>query len=101
MYEWVLIIDDDETVRAFLERLLVKSGYHVLAATNGLQALDICRSNPVDLAVSDIFMPEQDGLETIMKIKREFPGMKIIAISGGGLRVPANYLVRPEKLSTL
>lgn len=94
----VLVVDDDETVRVFLAHVLDKSGFQVLVASDGREALDICRSNPVDLMVTDIFMPEQDGLETIMTIRRDFPEVRIIAISGGGYRCSGDYLAFAGKL---
>ncbi len=75
------MVDDDDDVRLALRRMLEEAGYEVLEAPNGRVAMTICRSNPPDVVVTDIFMPEQEGMETIRTLRREFPGVKLIAIS--------------------
>jgi YesN/AraC family two-component response regulator len=93
----LLIIDDDFFVRDMLERLMRKAGFDVATAENGADALKLHRSNPADLVITDIIMPEKEGLETITEFRRFFPAVKVIAISGGGRIGPANYL----KMATL
>ncbi len=88
----ILIIDDDFFVRDMLERLMRKACFDVETAENGADALRLHRRNPVDLVITDILMPEKEGLETITEFRRFFPGVKVIAISGGGQIGPANYL---------
>jgi YesN/AraC family two-component response regulator len=88
----LLIIDDDFFVRDMLERLMRKAGFDVSTAENGADALRLHRHNPADLVITDILMPEKEGLETITEFRRSFPGVKVIAISGGGRIGPANYL---------
>lgn len=80
----ILLIDDDDQFRAMLNEALTGEGYQVLEASDGLQALAIYASKPTDLVITDLVMPEKEGLETIAEIKRLNLGVKIIAISGGG-----------------
>jgi YesN/AraC family two-component response regulator len=88
----LMIIDDDYFVRDMLERLIRKAGFDVEIAEHGVEALKMHRRNPVDLVITDILMPEKEGLETITEFRRSSPGVKVIAISGGGRIGPANYL---------
>ena len=88
----VLIIEDDNEVREFLESLLERSGYGTITAVNGKEGVEIFRSTPLDLVITDIIMPEKDGIEAIMDMKRANPALKVIAISGGGRAEPENYL---------
>jgi YesN/AraC family two-component response regulator len=94
----ILIIDDDFFVRDMLERLVRKACYDVETAENGVHAMRLHRENPVDLVITDIIMPEKEGLETITELRKSFPAVKIIAISGGGRIGPAQYLKMAEIL---
>ncbi len=94
----ILIVDDDFFVRNMLERLMRKARFDVETAENGDDGLRLHRRNPVDLVITDILMPEKEGLETITEFRRSFPGVKIIAISGGGQIGPANYLKMAKML---
>ncbi len=78
----VLIAEDDEGVRTVIRHWLEKAGYDVTEATDGDVALRALRAAPYDVAIVDILMPEKDGLETIMCMRREMPDAKVIAISG-------------------
>jgi YesN/AraC family two-component response regulator len=88
----ILIIDDDFHVGDMLERLLRKAGYDSQLAENGVEAMKMHRENPMDLVITDIIMPEKEGIEIISEFKRDYPTVKLIAISGGGRIGPANYL---------
>ncbi|MCB1182070.1 response regulator [bacterium] len=91
----ILIIEDDALTREWLESLLTRNGYEVIAATNGKEGVDRFHASPADLVITDIVMPEKDGIETITDLKRSHPDLKIIAISGGDRRpadVSRNYL---------
>jgi DNA-binding response OmpR family regulator len=79
----ILVIDDDEDVRSCIRNILEHSGYSVLEAENGKVGIDICRRNPVDLVIVDLFMPEKEGIETIIELRKEYADLKILAISGG------------------
>lgn len=80
----ILVIEDDHHTRALLRQALELAGYTVLEAADGREGLRRQRASPAHLVITDIFMPEQEGLETIMALRRESPDVKIIAISGGG-----------------
>ena len=78
----VLIIDDDAEMRMALERTLKQAGYEVISAADGNEGLKVCRAGPLDLVITDLFMPNKEGMETIMELRRDFPKTAIIAMSG-------------------
>lgn len=79
----ILVIDDDDPLRQLIRQILERSDYQVIDAPNGKVGVEMYRRDPVDLVITDIFMPEKEGLETIRELSREYPDIKIIAISGG------------------
>jgi CheY-like chemotaxis protein len=79
-----LLVEDDEAVRGILARTLVAAGYEVEEAANGEVALAAYRRQASDVVITDLVMPEKNGLEMIMEMRRLDPGVKIIAMSGGG-----------------
>ncbi len=79
----VLVIDDNADFRELIGSALVRAGYEVTLAGDGTRGVEAQRSRASDLAITDIFMPETDGIETIGLFKREFPGTPVIAMSGG------------------
>lgn len=93
----VLIIDDEDQAREMLRQWLERSGYEVAEAENGDVGVRLFRENPADLIITDILMPEKEGLETIIDLRREKPDVKIIAISGGGKYCSQDYLEVAEK----
>jgi CheY-like chemotaxis protein len=88
----ILVIDDDDTVRLSVRLALEDADHLVEDADDGEKGVALFRKNPADLVVTDIFMPEKEGLETIDEIKRLRPETKIVAISGGGRMDPDDYL---------
>ncbi len=84
----ILVIDDDESVRSTLEEMLVRDGHTVATAENGLKGVELFRARPFDVVITDIIMDEQEGLETIMALRHEAPGVGVIAMSGGSGRSP-------------
>ena len=80
--EKILFIDDEEAVRSIFKDGLERCGYSVEVASNGQDGLKSFRENPSDLIITDIFMPEQDGHAFIYEILKEFPDVKIFAITG-------------------
>lgn len=84
----IILVEDDFTLSNTLARLLQKVGYSVRVANNGKQALEEYRKKWADAVVTDIIMPEIDGLELIRDLRKENPEVKIIAISGGAETVP-------------
>jgi len=94
----ILIIDDEEDIRDALQMVLESAGYDVKVASNGNEAVALQRAEPADLIITDIIMPEKDGVSTIKEIRQDFPGTRIIAISGGGGVQPVEYV--PEAITT-
>jgi CheY-like chemotaxis protein len=88
----ILVIDDEAAIRYTVQLLLEDSGFTVEVASNGREGVAAFRANPPDLVLTDILMPEQEGIETIMQIRREFPKTKIIAMSGGGRMGNTDFL---------
>ncbi|MBJ7484980.1 response regulator [Brevundimonas sp.] len=90
----VLIADDDPTLRAIGAELLSGEGYRVLEAEDGDEALRIVEAEAVDLIVLDMLMPNKDGIETIIELKRRRSGVRILAISSGG-SMDVDSLLKP------
>ncbi|MGB2906425.1 MAG: response regulator [Candidatus Aminicenantaceae bacterium] len=88
----ILVIEDDEQIRALLKQILERAGHEVLEAPDGNKGLRIYRKNLPDLIITDIIMPEKDGLETIRELRKMNPDVKIIAVSGGGFIHSDYYL---------
>lgn len=88
----ILIIDDEQPVQKMLKRLLEKNDYTVIQADNGNEGIKKFKRHTPDLVITDLIMPEKEGLETIRELKGIKPEVKIIAISGGGLNDPKMYL---------
>jgi CheY-like chemotaxis protein len=78
----ILVIDDDLDMRAMLEQTLRSAGHEVILAADGREGVERHRTSPADLVITDIYMPKQDGLETIRAFRRRFPEVAIIAMSG-------------------
>ncbi len=75
-------MDDDPDVRLVLRRMLEPDGYEVAEAGHGREALEVVHNRAFDLVITDLIMPEQEGIETIQAFHRRYPQVKIIAISG-------------------
>jgi CheY-like chemotaxis protein len=88
----ILIIDDNEQFGTMLKFKLEKSGYEVRTALNGHYGIRSLQIWTADLVITDIIMPEKDGIEVIVDISNQFPKAKIIAVSGGGRSGPDSYL---------
>lgn len=88
----ILVIDDDDQIRELIREVLERGGHDVLEAENGDTGLRKLQDETVDVVVTDIIMPDKDGLETITELRADYPDIKIVAISGGGRRVNRDYL---------
>jgi CheY-like chemotaxis protein len=88
----VLIVDDNADMRSFVKIVLERAGFEAQGAADGERALDLQCAHPVDVLITDIFMPERDGIELIHQFKSAFPQVKIIAMSGGGRISKTDYL---------
>jgi len=88
----ILVVDDDTQVLEVMSEMLRLEGHTVAVAENGQQAVEQIRDHRFDLVITDLIMPEKEGLETIADIRRQHRRMPIIAISGGGRVGPTDYL---------
>lgn len=94
----ILVIDDEELIRETIRMRLEQSGHEVFEAGNGAEGLRRLEEIDVDLVVTDIIMPEQEGIETIRLIRERDPKIGIIAISGGGRTRNFGFLDFAKKL---
>jgi DNA-binding NtrC family response regulator len=94
----ILIVDDDKRIRELFRMWLERAGFEVYEAENGKKAMEVQQANPIDLLICDLIMPVQEGIETITQFRDNFPGIGIIAISGGGKIGPDSYLAVAEHL---
>ena len=93
----ILLIEDDVDFRWMLSEMLKREGYEVQTADNGSEGVRLLEEEEeYDLIITDIIMPEKEGLETIMDIMSRNPGSKVIAISGGGRSSAGSYLKTAE-----
>jgi DNA-binding response OmpR family regulator len=88
----ILLVEDDRELREMIREALMRKDYTVLEADNGKEALIRFKPGVTDLIITDLIMPDEDGLKVIMKIRELKPAIKVIAISGGGKAGPASYL---------
>ena len=88
----ILVIDDDASVREVVSEMLRLEGYDVTIAENGRDALPLLARHRFDLVITDLIMPEKEGIETISEIRRTYEKIPIVAISGGGRLGPGDYL---------
>jgi CheY-like chemotaxis protein len=93
----ILIIDDDVGMRRTASRMLRRGGHKVVEAEDGVEGLRVFRTERPDIVVSDIVMPEKEGIETILELRRENPALQILAISGD-LTGSTTYLRLAEML---
>jgi CheY-like chemotaxis protein len=94
----ILVIEDDSSFRNVLVQMLEKAGHTVRSAEDGNKALEICPVFQPDVVLTDIIMPDKEGLETIQELLQLCPQMRIIAMSGGGRVGPDSYLPLAKKL---
>ena len=94
----ILVVDDDVHIRKLICKALKKSGYEVLEASNGKEAIAQFKTHSPPMVITDIIMPDVEGTETITQLRQMDPGVKIIAISGGGFVQPEFYLELAQKM---
>jgi CheY-like chemotaxis protein len=97
----ILVIDDDETIRVLLRTILEREGYRVVDAPDGDKGLRQYQESPTDLVITDLIMPGKEGIETIRDLRKKFPHVKIIAVSGGGRIGPESYLKMAKGVGAL
>jgi|ERR1700752_128080 len=88
----ILLVDDDEQFRSMLAESLRRAGFSVDEASDGREGLKAYAHHPRDLIITDLIMPEKEGLETIQEFRQNYPDARIIAISGGSRKGPYDYL---------
>ena len=89
----ILLVDDDSGIRKLVRRVLVRAGYEVAESTDGVNGLRQMRAGRFDLLITDLVMPDMDGLELIRETRASHPDVPILAMSGGG-KVPAPVYLR-------
>ncbi len=94
----ILVIDDEGEIRSLLRQVLERLGYEVEEAPDGKTGIDMYRKGSIDLIITDVVMPEKDGMEAIQELRGDFPHVKIIAVSGGARVGPYSYLMMAQRL---
>jgi DNA-binding NtrC family response regulator len=97
----ILVIDDDAVVRQTLTAILEDGGYEVMSAEDGRRGMAAFRNERPDLVITDIIMPEQEGIQTIIEMRKSTPDAKIIAISGGGRMANTDFLRIAQTLGAM
>lgn len=97
----ILLVDDDDALAKTLKDALTHFGYEVVRAGNGKEALQLYDPLTIHLVLTDLFMPDMDGMELIMKLEELNPGVRIIAMSGGGMGTPGVHLPLAERLGAV
>lgn len=82
----VLVVDDDADVRAVVAKVITKLGHHVWDVADGSEALELLKTTPFDLIISDIYMADMDGMELLVRIQQLELGVPVVVISGGGFK---------------
>jgi len=88
----ILVIEDEPQMRATVARILVDMGHQVSEAKDGVEGMKVFNREPPDLVLTDIIMPEKEGIETIVELRRKAPDTRIVAMSGGGKHGDLTYL---------
>ena len=96
----ILLIEDVRTERTIIKRWLEQAGYDVIEASNGSEGLALYQDNLPDLVITDIVMPEKEGIEMMIELRKDFPDIKIIAISGAG-KNPGEFLELAKHLGAM
>lgn len=94
----ILVIDDDPVVRSVIRQMLAPDGHVVIEASDGVEGLKVAETEQPALVICDIIMPKKEGIETIISLSRQWPGLPVIAISGSSGKRSEYYLSMAEKL---
>ena len=94
----ILIIDDEPQIRSMLKKMLEREGFNIIVASDGKEGMKLFEKNPADLVITDIIMPEKEGIEIILALRKDYPDVPIFAMSGCGIKPPDGYL-KMAKLS--
>jgi len=88
----ILVIDDEQPIRSLLKTMLEREGFDIMTASDGKEGMKLFKKEAFDLVITDIVMPEKEGIELIMELKKGYPDTPVIAISGGGRNSSESYL---------
>ena len=94
----ILVVDDEPLICEMLDVFLSRAGHDVCTASNGEEATKVVKKTEIDLVITDIVMPERDGIETIIQLRKDYPDLSIIAISGGPRVGNCDFLAMAGKL---
>jgi DNA-binding NtrC family response regulator len=97
----ILVVDDEEQILGMLRTMLEREGYEIETARDGKEAARSYRARPADLILTDLIMPEQEGLGLILELRREFPDVRVVVMSGGGKVSAEEYLPIARKLGAV
>jgi DNA-binding response OmpR family regulator len=97
----IMVVDDNEDMRSMLKLCLEADGFDVDVARNGQLALERLQEQPADVVVTDLFMPDQDGIETILELRKRFPQVRIVAMSGWTSSEGSDYLRVAREIGAL
>jgi|HubBroStandDraft_5_1064220.scaffolds.fasta_scaffold302814_1 YesN/AraC family two-component response regulator len=97
----ILLVDDEPLVIESLSNAITSKGHTVVTAANGVQGMEKFSEGKFDLVITDIIMPDKEGIELIMEMRRHCPGVKIVAISGGGRTGNVEFLKMATKLGAV
>ena len=98
MLKNILLVDDEESIRKMVRAVLGEDKYSFAEASNGVEALSLMETQSFDLILTDVIMPDCDGIELVMSVRKKLPGIKVIVMSGGGRVRADHYLNLAEKL---
>jgi len=98
MMKNILLVDDEESIRKMVRAVLADEEYAFTEANNGVEALEIMEGQSFDLIITDVIMPDCDGIELVMTVRKKLPDIKVIVMSGGGRVRADHYLNLAEKL---
>ena len=93
-----MVIDDESEIREVLQAFLTRAGFQVVLAENGIQGVQAFQIQTIDLVVTDLLMPEQEGIETILQIRSDHANVPILAMSGGGRMAGTMDILHTAKL---
>ena len=88
----ILIIDDERQIRVILKKMLGDKEFDITTASDGNEGMTLFNEKPFDLVITDLIMPQKEGIEVINELRTDYPDVPIIAISGGGQNAPGHYL---------
>ena len=97
----ILVIEDERIIRTIVKHTLEEDGHEVIEASDGEEGIREYKKNQIDLVITDIIMPVKEGIETIKELRRDYPDVKIIAMSGGGKISSVDYLKLARQFGAL